>query len=772
MTIADDIRNALRDYKTVTPTYPLGDPSSPVWNPPKKTLRDALVPLGASADTLGQAAASAELARTQAELAAIAAGAPIYESIATGLAGTVNGDIFLVIDEPGLKAYRNDAGAATFLGKIGEKDSVSNYADITGSTHTFAISDLGANFNEAVAVFARLTVPVGLFVTLQIGEADYTRTEQITCDFVDGERKQIVGVQSTVDFTSVHSVTGSAGAWSVTYNVADATGITTSHDLRVAATQGREVSVVAGRATSTSGASALTGINTDFTDRYSGFRHRFYDDGTTYFDWDVLVDNNIYPVDNGAGLTTTNLPLDAVTLTTSPSNSIIMRGAQGLASTGGSRGTGTIALTAGSTTVAGTSTAFTTELNAGDLVYYSEGRVLRVASIASDTEFTALWAPEASTSARRFLIASAHELHRGAFEITAVDLANNRITVLNKSKSTVPPPKIGLQDVVLRAMKTRIVFPVDEPGLTVVGNAHGGNWNDIALVGGGGTASQTAYGVNLGRDAGDNFNVINGLGLIHFGTVMTIRGFAGAAVSAVRGAHAMVEFLHAGDCGGPGLAASDNASIAARRSAINGCTRGAFAFNGGVIQAEDSFFVGCSRGVQTTADGVVFCTGSAAIGSTDFGAYSEGALEFDNGRVQWCGSDGVAVERGKADCDNLVTQGNNGNGASVNGYGNLASTRIAACGNNGDGILANLGDVSGSFVTITGNQSDGLQAGNASRVVLTLAILGYNKTYGVLAVAGHGARVAIPSGVFPGNGTSAVNITTNTLTASGEYVRT
>lgn len=46
MTIADDIKNALRDYKTVTATFPLGDPSSPVWNPPKKTLRDALAQVG------------------------------------------------------------------------------------------------------------------------------------------------------------------------------------------------------------------------------------------------------------------------------------------------------------------------------------------------------------------------------------------------------------------------------------------------------------------------------------------------------------------------------------------------------------------------------------------------------------------------------------------------------------------------------------------------------------------------------------------------------
>lgn len=64
--------------------------------------------------------ATVETHRNQAELAAIAAGATLYDSTASGLSGTSDGDVFLVQTNPGVQVYRNDSGSATALGWLGE----------------------------------------------------------------------------------------------------------------------------------------------------------------------------------------------------------------------------------------------------------------------------------------------------------------------------------------------------------------------------------------------------------------------------------------------------------------------------------------------------------------------------------------------------------------------------------------------------------------------------------------------------------------------------
>lgn len=74
----------------------------------------------ASAATASTAAADAGTARDQAEIAAIAAGAPLYASIAAGLVATPSGDVFLVQTGPGTAVYENDGGSEVFVGWIGE----------------------------------------------------------------------------------------------------------------------------------------------------------------------------------------------------------------------------------------------------------------------------------------------------------------------------------------------------------------------------------------------------------------------------------------------------------------------------------------------------------------------------------------------------------------------------------------------------------------------------------------------------------------------------
>lgn len=98
-------------------------PSSPVVITAIEA-RDQAQAAASSATASATAAASsqslADVARTQAQLASVAAGATLYASVADGEADTVNGDVFLVSTEPGVQVYENSAGTGSFLGWLGE----------------------------------------------------------------------------------------------------------------------------------------------------------------------------------------------------------------------------------------------------------------------------------------------------------------------------------------------------------------------------------------------------------------------------------------------------------------------------------------------------------------------------------------------------------------------------------------------------------------------------------------------------------------------------
>lgn len=172
----DRVRRALREFRrfagdgispAVSGALPIGDPASGPHNPAKSELREALEPLAEGLDTIAQAVpavqaaqatgvaavnsardqgvaavtqarldaqqaaevartgaevarAGAEAAQNQAELAAIAAGAKLFATVAAGLSGTTDGDVFLVQAGVGTTVYRNDSGSEESLGWLGE----------------------------------------------------------------------------------------------------------------------------------------------------------------------------------------------------------------------------------------------------------------------------------------------------------------------------------------------------------------------------------------------------------------------------------------------------------------------------------------------------------------------------------------------------------------------------------------------------------------------------------------------------------------------------
>lgn len=72
------------------------------------------------ASNAAASASAAQTSRSQAELAALAAGAPFFADTTSGIAGTSNGDIFLVSTATGVAVYENNSGTADFTGWLGE----------------------------------------------------------------------------------------------------------------------------------------------------------------------------------------------------------------------------------------------------------------------------------------------------------------------------------------------------------------------------------------------------------------------------------------------------------------------------------------------------------------------------------------------------------------------------------------------------------------------------------------------------------------------------
>ena len=77
------------------------------------------VQTGLDAAAAAGSAADAVAAMTQAELAAIAAGAAIYTSVANGEAGTSDGDLFYVSTAAGVQVYENQSGTGVAIGFLG-----------------------------------------------------------------------------------------------------------------------------------------------------------------------------------------------------------------------------------------------------------------------------------------------------------------------------------------------------------------------------------------------------------------------------------------------------------------------------------------------------------------------------------------------------------------------------------------------------------------------------------------------------------------------------
>lgn len=126
---------------------------------------------------------------------------------------------------------------------------------------------------------------------------------------------------------------------------------------------------------------------------------------------------------------------------------------------------GTLSAT-NSTTITGTGTAFTTQLNVGDhLILLGTFQVVRVKTIVNDTSFTTDFAVTIgggtglggmpNNSAVQHVPV---QIHEGCWAVTAKNTVDRTITIVNTSRSTVPPPIRGIRRGSVTFLPSAVLF--------------------------------------------------------------------------------------------------------------------------------------------------------------------------------------------------------------------------------------------------------------------------------------------------------------------------
>lgn len=449
---------------------------------------------------------------------------------------------------------------------------------------------------------------------------------------------------------------------------------------------------------------------------------------------------------------------------------------------------GTIS-TAGSfsTTVTGSSTDFTNQANVGDFVL-AAGQMAVITAIGSGTSLTVspgLTVP-AST---KYSIITAGFAHEGTHQIVSVDTINNRVTVLNKWNGPYAPPikavgggAAGLDMNKVSCVKTVLANNGTGDGFSF---AQGGSINfinDLVIVGNADSITNSYIGVNLaGRRAegptqlnnvsscvtGDNFAAIN----------WYTGGFAGnGCVLESRRSHYMNSFFN--------IYALEGATVNAREAVLAnaGYRNAQINSNSTLLFTNGRALAATESGVQLESGATVyaelpFAYGNAAQGFAFYSAsgchineftaalngasavYMSAAASADlqRGLVVCNTSSGVDIVAGSvAAVSGIWTTGNRTVGSS---HGISIDNSSAVAGNGGsNGLVASLNN-GGYSIYVTGSEAT-FEAPYSYLVGITTG----GTEYGVYAVSN--TRVRLSSSVV----NKIYLLTGNTVYADDVYV--
>jgi hypothetical protein len=517
-------------------------------------------------------------------------------------------------------------------------------------------------------------------LTLNIASGIHTTASGNIANVGQNHNITVVGTTpATTTLSSVASVSGSAGAYTVAINVADASSVaigdyikldnvvpllTLSGDnsvfrIRVAENELLNQSALLGAITASSG-----GGSASWGSVASGYAlSDFVSSGDL-----LTIKGQTREID----VVSTTSATIVGTWTNGVAGSrgwYLTRPNSGTVGTGGSS----------STTVTGSSSLFTDEANVGDILL-ADGKMVKITVITSDTSITV--SPAVTlTDGTKYSIITAGLAHEGTFEVTNV--VGNQVTVTNTWRGLHAPPVNGISGGEVKVLKTILRNTGTGDGFSFEQNSSLKFANNLVLKGNG--SSTGSHGIALNGRAPEGPTQMSYAGVFNGGDGLAITKWGrGAFVG--HGCSLQTRRSHYTSNQAFGVWALEGSSCILRECIISGT-------NGRGMQINSNTTVKFTEGYScgNTSDGVNLESGSTLYGEIP-GFYQNGGMGVRAG-----GTVGLHINEGVCSVNGL-----SGIYGTENASGNFSRVLFACNNREGVELLENC-RFEGSGLWATGN---------------------------------------------------------------------
>lgn len=383
---------------------------------------------------------------------------------------------------------------------------------------------------------------------------------------------------------------------------------------------------------------------------------------------------------------------------------------------------GTVAFSG--TTVTGTSTSFTSRVSPGDLIVALDGgQIGVVSSVGSNTSITLARTLGTVSAGAKFCIAKACWQHEGAFLVTNV--TGNVITVTNTSHADYAPPSVGLGSCTMVALKDSLATSSGSTTGIIASGAI--DMDNIALIGTG----STGFGVDAGSGSGKRPAIItlgSNTAIIGYNTGVYVADgsyitahnayFSAASycnVFVTKGANADLDsaYMHGGASYNM---LHDGGYAKLNRVRMVGSGSENYRTDTGATMYGDWMVVNGAAGVglQLISSTIHF-VGSQCLLNHGIGmAASRGVIGGATGSSFVANSTGVSTNSCMIEMDNILASGNTSSGVgesiSMTSHDTAGFTWNGSVGHNSD--KCNISNIKNSF--ITGNPTEGVLANSVA----------------------------------------------------------
>jgi hypothetical protein len=556
-------------------------------------------------------------------------------------------------------------------------------------------------------------------ITLPAGKTQFSTGNIMNVSPRSSNIKLIGATPVETTLSSVGSVTGSAGNWSVTVAVADATGIVTGdildlYNIGPLPILSGDNSVVV-RTYPLVGELCNPTVNVGLITASAGGSTASFSSVTgTLSDYikvnDLLTFKGDTKVVSTVGSSTVGITGTWTASITSSDTFWVTRPNSGTITTSGS-----------STTITGSSSAFTTEANVGDLLLVN-GQFREITAVNSNTDITV---DEAITigSASSYSIIVGAVLHWGSHEVTNV--SGNNITVTNKSVKK--PPVVGVTTGRVLATKTMLQNTGTGDGIVCEQGASISEIENIAFMGNNSSSESVGLLTNNRISAGI-FGNITQQGYVSNVLIGENVAFLNWGRGIFIGHNCSVNAREVSVSGSKSISIwlMENGMINARRMTVSGGSNIGFAVNAGAtVLATEVMVIGNNGDGLRLLDGAS-CYAEAPVLYANAGmnirAIGKVGAGFSAGVSSLAGGSGAYFDDSQGDFQGFIFASNKREGIECLGMGFVNATQAWISGTSNSAG-------SGHGVNVTRASIDLTNAGVVGNAGTDIVISGLGEAY-------------------------------------------